>query len=593
MVSLTINNKKIQVEKGTTLLDAAKENNILIPSFCNRPDVHPVGSCRICSVEVEGEKNLQASCMIQAKEGMVVHTNTEKVKKARKLLFELMLSDHPRDCLSCSRNLSCEFQKLGELMRITHSRFDGSMPAARLDESSPAIVRDTAKCVLCRRCVTACNEVQGVGVLNVQERGPKSYIGPTAGQTLNSVNCIACGQCVNACPTGALHEKDSTAAVWDALYDKGKTVVVQADSAIPAALGEEFGYEPGSLVKGKMATALWDMGFDYVVDTSFGADLAIVEQSHELLRRMKSPVSGKAGNLPLITSCSPGWVKQMEHAYPDRLEYLSRLKSPHMMLGALIKSYFAGVLDIHPKEMFIVTVTSCTAKKFEITRNEVKNKNLYNVDAVLTTRELARMIKEAGMDFRNLEEGDFYKPLGVSSAAGNSMGVPGGTAEAVLRTVYKIATGRDLSPENLQVKEVECLPGAKHMEVRLDDPMEDYGHLKGTVLAAAAASGVKRGKGLMEQVCAGSSPYQFIEVLGCPDGCINGGGQPRFTGSRILAKRMEALHRANESNPLKNSYENRLVEKLYEEFLSEPQGKKSQDLLCTAYTKRGVYNELT
>jgi NADP-reducing hydrogenase subunit HndD len=352
MVNMIINNKKITVDEGKTILEAAKENNILIPHFCYLEGVHQVGSCRICVVEVEGAKTLQASCVTAVREGMVVHTNSEKVKKARKVLYELMLSDHPRDCLGCSRNQNCEFQKLGELMQINDFRFEGEKSKTFIDNNSPSIVRDSSKCILCRRCITVCNQIQGVGVLNVQKRGFKSVIGPADELPLNSVNCAFCGQCTTVCPVGALQEKDSTDIVWNALFDKSKRVVIQTAPAIRAALGEEFGYEPGTLVTGKMVTALREMGFDDVFDTNFTADLTIIEEGNEFLQRVKSALTGGEAVLPMVTSCSPGWIKFVEHTYPDELDHISTCKSPHMMLGALVKSFYADKLGMDPKNIF-------------------------------------------------------------------------------------------------------------------------------------------------------------------------------------------------------------------------------------------------
>ncbi|MCR4435496.1 MAG: NADH-dependent [FeFe] hydrogenase, group A6 [Clostridiales bacterium] len=592
MVNLTINNKKICAAEEMTILEAAKQNNILIPHFCSMEGIHQIGSCRICVVEVEGEKTLQASCKIRVKEGMVVYTNTEKVKKARKLLYELMLSDHPKDCLNCTRNQNCEFQRLGEIIQVSESRFEGEKSKPDRDDSSPSIVRDTAKCILCRRCVTVCNDVQEIGVLNVQKRGFHSFVGPAAGLPLNSVNCTYCGQCINVCPVGALQEKDSTQMVWNALYDRNKRVIVQTAPSVRVSLGEEFGYEPGTVVTGKMVTALRDIGFNDVFDTSFGADLTVLEESHELLKRIKNSFLAKQAALPMITSCSPGWIKYFEHVFPERLEHLSTCKSPHMMLGALIKTYYADKIKVNPKDIFVVSVMPCTAKKFEITRPELKNNGFPNVDAVLTTRELARMIKEAGIDFRNLEEGEFDTPLGISAGAGNLFGAAGGVAEAVLRTVYRTVTGRELQPGMVHIRSIKGQEHIKALEVKIENTVEEYRFIDGETLKVAAASGMKGMKAFMEQLEDGTSPYHFIEVMGCPGGCINGGGQPRPSNEYVRKKRMEAVHSIDRGKALRGSHENPAIAKLYEEFLAEPLGKKSGELLHTKYTKRGIYNEL-
>lgn len=592
MVSLTINNKKIIAEEGMTIFEAAKQNNILIPHFCYLEGVHQIGSCRICVVEVEGAKTLQTSCMVQVREGMVVRTNTEKVKKARKVLYELMLSDHPRDCLSCARNQNCEFQKLGELIQISDFRFEGAKSHTVVDDSSPSITRDTSKCILCRRCVTICNQTQGVGVLNAQKRGFKTIIGPAAELPLNSSNCAFCGQCTTVCPVGALQEKDSTQKVWEALFDQTKKVIIQTAPAIRVALGEEFGFKPGTIVTGKMVTALKDMGFFEVFDTNFAADLTIIEEGNEFLKRITSILTGGQATLPIITSCSPGWIKYIEHRFPDELDHLSTCKSPHMMLGALIKSYYAVKKGIDPKELFVVSVMPCTAKKFEITRPEMVNNGYPNVDAVLTTRELARMIKDAGIDFQELEDSEFDSPLGLSTGAADIFGTTGGVMEAALRTVYEIVTGRELPFDKLHVSPIVGLSRIKTAELKIENPVEGYRFLDGVTVKIAVTSGLAGAKKLMEEIATGKSPYHFIEVMGCPGGCISGGGQPRPTNNQIRKKRIEAIYKEDEGKKLRKSHENPLVNTLYEEFLKEPLGHKSHELLHTHYTKRGLFNEL-
>lgn len=591
MVNLTINNKKISVPEGTTILEAAKQNNMLIPHFCYLEGVHQVGSCRICVVEVEGARTLQASCMTTVREGMVVRTNTEKVKKTRKLLYELMLSDHPRNCLSCTRNQNCEFQKLGELMQISEFRFEGEKSKTFIDNSSPSITRDTSKCILCRRCITVCNQIQGVGVLNVQKRGFKSLIGPADELPINSVNCAFCGQCTTVCPVGALQENDSTEIVWQALFDKSKRVVIQTAPAIRAALGEEFGYEPGTLVTGKMVTALKEMGFDDVFDTNFGADLTIIEEGNEFLKRVKNALTGGQVVLPMITSCSPGWIKYVEHAYPDELDHISTCKSPHMMLGALAKSYYADKIGVDTKDVFVVSVMPCTAKKFEITRPEMRNNGYPNVDAVITTRELARMIKDAGIDFESLDDSQFDNPLGISTGAADIFAVTGGVMEAALRTVYEIVTGRELPFNKLHVTPIVGLEQVKTAELTIENPLDEYKFLDGVTVKVAVTSGLAGASKLMEQVAKGESPYHFIEVMGCPGGCISGGGQPRPTNNEIRKKRLKAIYKEDEGKELRKSHENPFIRKLYEEFLKEPLGHKSHELLHTHYTRRGIFNE--
>jgi NADH-quinone oxidoreductase subunit G/NADP-reducing hydrogenase subunit HndD len=591
MINLTINNKNVVVEEGITIFEAAKNNNILIPHFCYLENVHQIGSCRVCVVEVEGAKTLQASCMVQAREGMVILTNTEKVKKARKILYELMLSDHRKDCLSCTRNQNCELQKLGELIQINDFRFEGEKSKAVLNEDSPSISRDMSKCILCRRCITICNQVQGVGVLNAQRRGFKTVIGPADDLPLNSVNCAFCGQCTTVCPVGALQEKDSTQIVWKALFDKTKRVVIQTAPAIRAALGEEFGFPPGTLVTGKMATALKDMGFDDVFDTNFTADLTIIEEGNELLQRIKAAFSGQPSTLPMITSCSPGWIKYVEHTFPEELDHLSTCKSPHTMLGALVKTYYAQKIGVDPKDMFVVSVMPCTAKKFEISRPEMQNDGLPNVDAVITTRELARMIKDAGIDFGALKDGQFDNPLGLSTGAADIFGVTGGVMEAALRTVYEVITGRELPFDKLHVEPIVGLDQIKIAEITIENPLPDYKFLEGVTVKIAVTSGLVGAKKLMEQIASGQSPYHFIEVMGCPGGCISGGGQPRPTNNTIRKQRLEAIYKEDEGKELRKSHQNPFIIKLYEDFLKEPLGHKSHELLHTHYTKRGIFNE--
>lgn len=586
MVNLIINNKKVSVKKGTTILDAANQHNILIPTFCYLEGVSNTGSCRICVVEVEGAKNLQASCITEVSEGMVVKTNSERVQKARKLIYELILSDHPKDCLSCIRNQSCELQKLGEIIQISESRLEGERSKTLIDQTSPSIVRDTSKCILCRRCVAICNEIQGVGILNVQQRGFKTVIGPAGDLPLNTLNCTYCGQCTIVCPVGALQEKDSTKEVWEALHDSSKRVIVQTAPAIRAALGEEFGYEAGTLVTGKMATALKEMGFDDIFDTNFSADLTIIEEGNEFLQRVKNVFTGEIGILPMITSCSPGWIKYVEHTYPDELDHISTCKSPHMMMGALVKSFYAEKIGVKPKDIFMVSVMPCTAKKFEITRPEMFNNGIPDVDAVITTRELAKMIKEAGIDFTTLEENEFDNPLGLSTGAADIFAATGGVMEAALRTVYEIVTGREIPFDGLHVTPIIGFEQIKTAEIKIEDPLEEYNFLKNITIKVAVTSGLAGAKILLDEVSAGKSPYHFIEVMGCPGGCLSGGGQPRPTNDEIRQKRLEAIYREDEGKEFRKSHENPFITKLYKEFLVEPLGHKSHQLLHTSYTKR-------
>ncbi len=618
MVRLTINGKPITAPEGVSVLEAAKQNKILIPHFCYLEGVHQVGVCRICVVEILGARTLQASCMIPVREGMVVWTNTERVKKARKILFELMMSDHPRDCLSCYRNQACEFQKLGELIHIPDFRFEGERSRTFIDSANPSIVRDTSKCILCRRCVTVCNQIQGVGVINVQGRGFRSGVGPPDDLPIGTANCTFCGQCVMVCPVAALQLKDDTQSVWDALFDAKKHVVVQTAPAVRVAIGEEFDYPAGSIVTDKMVGVLRELGFDNVFDTNFAADLTIIEEGHEFLQRLNAALLGKSEPsdqsdlsdpsdlldssdssassaptaLPMITSCSPGWIKFIEHEYPDLLEHLSTCRSPHMMLGAVLKTYYAKKIHVEPRDMFVVSVMPCTAKKFEITRPEMFVHGLPAVDAVITTRELARMIKDAGIDFREAEESDFDDPLGFSTGAADIFGATGGVMEAALRTVHALVTGRPVPFDRLDITPVRGLKQVKEASLTIEGVLPEYAHLEGVTVRVAVTSGLAGARQLVRQIARGESPYHFIEVMGCPGGCINGGGQPRPASQTVREERMKALYKIDSGKIRRMSHENPLIQQLYSEFLGEPLGHLSHELLHTHYVRRGRYNQL-
>lgn len=590
MVNLTINGKSVTVPKDSTIMEAAKACNIHIPNLCYLENVHQFGSCRICVVEVEGAKTLIASCLAKVSEGMVVNTNTQRVRNARRVLYELLLSDHEKACLSCKRNQSCELQELGKTLGVEETRFQGDRSDFKID-SSISITRDMSKCILCRRCVTVCNEIQGTGILNAQNRGFKTIIGPAMDLPIGSVNCAFCGQCTVVCPVGALKETDSTEAVWNALNDKSKRVVVQVAPAIRVAIGEEFGYEPGTQVTGKLASALKALGFDDVFDTNFTADLTIMEEGTEFLTRVQKALTGGTATLPMITSCSPGWIKYVEHTYPEKLDHLSTCKSPHTMLGALVKSYYADKIHVDPKDLFVVSVMPCTAKKFEVARNEMKNNDLPNVDAVLTTRELAQMIIQAGIDFRSLEDREFDKPLGMSTGAADIFGVTGGVMEAALRTVYELVTGRELPFNMLHVTPIVGVEQIKTADIKIEDPLPDYKFLDGVVVKVAVTSGLSGANKLMAQIARGESPYHFIEVMGCPGGCITGGGQPRSSDPDVRMKRLRGLYSEDESKVLRKSHENPDIQTIYKEFLEYPNSHKSHKLLHTHYVKRGEFNQ--
>ena len=604
MIHLTVDERPLVAEEGETILQVATRNHIEIPTLCYLKDVHKTGACRLCVVEVTGSKTLVASCIAPVTEGMVVKTSTSRVRKARKVLYELMLSDHPADCLHCERNQSCEFQKAGEIVQVRSARFEGRRSRALVDDTSPSVVRDTSKCILCRRCVTVCNEVQGVGALNAQHRGFTTEIGPGGDMLLGSAVCAFCGQCTTVCPVDALHEADSTAAVWKALADPDKIVVVQTAPAVRAALGEEFGLPAGTLVTGRMAESLRRLGFDYVFDTNFTADLTILEEGFELLGRITSLFRSKglvsderlaklglpdhlpAPVLPMITSCSPGWIKYAEHFHSPLLDHLSTCKSPHMMLGALTKSWFAEKAGIDPKKIYMVSIMPCTAKKFEVTRPEMENGGVRTVDAVLTTRELGRMVREAGLGFATLPEGRFDSPMGLSTGAADVFGVTGGVMEAALRTVYEVVTGRPLPFDRLHVAPIQGFERVKSASFVLSEVKKEWDFLEGVEVGVAVTHGLAGAKVLMDEIAAGKSPYLFIEIMGCPGGCISGGGQPRLTTNEVRQKRLEAIYREDEGKPMRKSHENPDITKLYADFLGSPNGHRSHELLHTTYTKR-------
>ena len=592
MINITINKQPYAVEEGITIMEAAKRNNINIPSLCYMRGVHEFGACRICVVEVEGCKNLQASCITKVREGMVINTYSYRVNKARKVLYELMLSDHSQDCLSCTRNQTCEFQKLGKQLGVDMSRFEGERSQYHTD-ASVSVTRDMSKCILCRRCVTACNSIQGAGILNAQNRGFATEVSPAMGLALGTINCAFCGQCTVVCPVGALKETSSKKAVWTALEDPRLRTVVQVAPAVRVAIGEEFGLEPGTRVTGKLAAALRKLGFYNVFDTNFAADLTIMEEGTEFLGRIKSAATGGDAVLPMLTSCSPGWIKYIEHNYPEHLEHLSTCKSPHTMLGAVVKSYYAKQIGAKPEDMFVVSVMPCTAKKFEIVREEMNVNGVSDVDAVLTTRELADMIKSAGIDFANLEEEAFDDPLGMSTGAADIFGLTGGVMEAALRTVYELVTGRELPFDGLHIAPIEGFDQVKEASLAISDPLPDYAFLDGVEVRIAVTSGLSGAKKLMQQVADGDSPYHFIEVMGCPGGCIMGGGQPRSDDPCVREKRLRGLYTEDESKTLRKSHENPYIQKLYDDFLGTPNGTLSHELLHTHYVQRGRFNELT
>lgn len=573
MVNLTIDGIKTQVPKGTTVLEAARGLKINIPTLCFLKDINEVGACRMCVVEVKGARSLQASCVLPASEGMEVKTNTKAVREARKVVLQLMLARHERECLTCSRNLNCELQKLSEELGVDELEFQGGNIKYSVDYASPSVVRDQNKCILCGRCVNVCKNVQGTGVINFAGRGVKTTVTTAYNKGLSEVACINCGQCIKMCPVGALREKDDRDRVWEALEDEDMYVVAQTAPAIRVALGEEFGMPVGTNVEGKMVAALRRFGFDKVFDTDFAADLTIIEEGTELLGRIKN-----GGKLPMITSCSPGWIKYCEHYHNDFLDNLSTCKSPHQMLGALTKSYYAEKMGIDPKKIFVVSIMPCTAKKYESGREELAVDGLKDVDAVLTTRELAKMIKQARIDFKALEDEKFDKVMGESTGAAVIFGATGGVMEAALRTVADILTGQDLN--EIEYTPVRGLEGIKEATVKIGD----------LEVKAAVAHGTGNAGKLLDSIRNGEADYHFIEIMACPGGCINGGGQPiiidKDKTAEVCRQRAQGLYSIDRDMPLRKSHKNPEVKALYDEYLGEANGHKAHHLLHTHYVKR-------
>ncbi len=573
VIDFTIDGQKVQVAKDTTIFEAAKKININIPHLCYHESLSIYGACRICVVEIEGRPRLEPSCATIVEEAMAVKTNTKRVRRARKMNVELLLANHPEDCLTCDRNQTCELRELAYDLGIRELRFEkGRKYHYEMDVSSPSIIRDPNKCILCSRCIRVCLEIQAVGAIDFVNRGGRTQVLTFLNKGLDNVECTNCGQCILACPTGALREKTAVDEVWEAISNPKKFVVVQTAPAVRAAIGEEFGMPPGSLVTGKMAAALRRLGFDKIFDTQFGADLTIMEEAHELVERIKNK-----GTLPMITSCSPGWIKYIEHFFPGCLKHLSTCKSPQQMFGAIAKTYYVDKINRKPEDMYVVSIMPCTAKKFEAKRPEMKDSGVQDVDAVLTTREAARMIKEAGIDFINLPDEEFDEPLGISTGAATIFGATGGVMEAALRTAYEVVTGKTL--EKIEFDEVRGMEGLKKANVILN----------GLELKVAVAHGLSNAKILLEEIEKGESVYHFIEVMACPGGCLGGGGQPMPTNLEIRKKRAAGIYREDESKSIRKSHENPAIITLYKDFLDKPLGKKSHHLLHTHYTKRSRY----
>ena len=577
MVNIKINNMPLSVPKGISILEAARMAGIEIPTLCYLKKINEIGACRICMVEVKGARSLVTACVYPVNEGMEIFTNTERVRKSRKMTLELILSTHDRKCLSCVRSGTCELQQLCKEFGVDdEGRFDGANPVHEYDDSAIHMIRDNGKCILCRRCVAAC-QAQHISVIGANARGFDTHIGSAFERPLDSVACVSCGQCIVNCPTGAIYEKDDTAKVLEAINDPEKFVVVHTAPSIRVTLGECFGMHIGTNVQGKMAAALRRLGFDKVFDTDFGADLTIVEEANEFLGRVQN-----GGVLPMITSCSPGWIKYCEHYYPDMLDHLSTCKSPQQMSGAIIKTWYAEKMGIDPKDIVVVGIMPCTAKKFETKRDDQAASGYPDVDYSLTTRELGRMIESAGIYFKHLPDEEFDNPLGDSTGAAVIFGATGGVMEAALRTAVEKLSGEEL--KSLDFTEVRGTDGIKEASYTVN----------GMEVKVCVVSGLANANTIMEKVKNGTADYHFIEIMGCPGGCVNGGGQPiqhavvrNFVDLR--ARRAAALYEADKDMPLRKSHESEAVKRLYAEFLGEPGSHKAHEVLHTSYVARPKY----
>lgn len=592
MVNITINDQILTVESGITILSAARDAGITIPTLCFLEGTAPQAACRACVVEIEGAIALAASCSTPVREGLVVKTNSKRVREARKTVVELMLSEHVGECQTCVRSIDCELLTLAQNLGIRNITFSGETPIVKVDSSTPALSRDPGKCIKCRRCVSICREVQNVGAISAQFRGYDTVIGPAFSRPMSTVACVQCGQCAAVCPTGAITEVTHIDQVWSAIDDPSKHVVVQTAPAIRAALGECFGLRPGTLVTGKMVAALREIGFDAVFDTNFTADLTIIEEGSELLKRLEDAlVHGKEVALPQYTSCSPGWIKFAEYFYPEILPNISTCKSPQQMFGALAKTYYAEKIGVDPKDMIVVSIMPCTAKKFEAGRPEMADSGYQDVDYVLTTRELGDMIKMAGIDFLALSDQKMDEPFGISTGAADIFANTGGVMEAALRTVYAIVTGRTLPVEGLHITPLAGLEGIKTAELTLTDTIEPWKFLEGVTARVAVAHGLGNASNLIDRIQETGEVFHFVEVMTCPGGCIGGGGQPRFTTDEVRSARISAIYKEDEGRELRQSHENPVITELYEKYLKAPLGHKSHHLLHTEYSQKELITE--
>jgi NADP-reducing hydrogenase subunit HndD len=588
-VNLKINNLPVSVDEGTTILAAARQLNFKIPTLCHHDDLCVAGNCRVCVVEQTGNRLLPASCATPVSEGMEIFTNSMKVRQARKTIIELLLSEHNADCTKCFKSGYCELQHLSNEYRTGDHILLDVRSKNKVDISSPSIEKDDSKCIRCQRCVRTCSQLQSVSALTVANKGKDMKISTFLNKPINDVVCTNCGQCINRCPTAAMVERNYIDQVFEAIYNPNKFVVVQTAPATRVAIGEEFGLGPNRST-GKLVAALRRLGFDKVLDTDFTADLTIMEEGTELLTRLKEAlVDGKDVALPMMTSCSPGWIKFQEHIFPEMLDNLSTCKSPQQMFGPLAKTYYADKINKNPADMVVVSIMPCTAKKFEADRPEMRGSGYKDVDFVLTTRELGRMIHQAGIDFEKLEDEKYDSILGESTGAAVIFGATGGVMEAALRTAYEIVTGREVPFTNLNIKPVRGMDGIKEAAVKIKDVKPEWSFLEGVELRVAIAHGLSNAKELMLKIKDGSANYHFIEVMGCPGGCIGGGGQPIPTNLEIRKKRAAAIYEEDEKMTLRKSHENPEVEEIYKSFLHKPLGHRSHDLLHTHYTVRKRY----
>lgn len=568
-VNLTINGVNITADEDSTILEAAKKGNINIPTLCYHPDLEVKANCRVCLVEVEGAKTLQTSCISKVKEGMVINTNSKKVRDARKTVVKLMLANHNQDCSFCKSNGKCDLQKLTNELNISENNFDNVLEKSPIKQDNPSVVRDMNKCIKCGRCIQVCNDIQGVGAIYNLNRSIDMHIGPAFDKSLTDVPCALCGQCINVCPVGAIYEKSDIENVLEAIEDENKHVIVQIAPAVRVSVGEEFGLKPGSIVTGKIPAVLKRIGFDKVFDTNFTADLTILEEGTEFLGRLQN-----GGTLPMLTSCSPGWIRYIEYFYPELLNHLSTCKSPQQMFGALAKTYYSDKIGISPENIIVISIMPCTAKKAEVVRDEMKTEKYQDVDYVLTTREFAQMIKQSGYDINSVDEEEFDEPFGITSGAGVIFGATGGVMEAALRTVYEVVTNKEL--ENINFTSVRGLQGIKEAEVKVGD----------ILVKVAVASSLSNAKILLEKIKNGESDYHFIEIMCCPGGCIGGGGQPKPFTNEIRKERIKATYIIDEKMEIRKSHKNPAVLKLYEEYLEKPNSHKSHELLHTHYINR-------